>query len=106
MDRTLVECARCMIEHAKMSKRCCCEAILTAAFLRNRCPSRANIDRKSPLQEWSNKTPLLANLKVFGCHTFVHIPRAKRRKLDAHATRCVVLVSLSRLFGARKSVSV
>lgn len=67
MNLTLVECARCMLEHAKMSKQYWGEAVVTAAFLRNRCPSRANIGNKSPFEVWSGKTPLLANLKVFDC---------------------------------------
>ena len=48
MNRTLVECARCMIEHAGLSKRYWGEAVSTAAFLRNRCPTQANGHDKSP----------------------------------------------------------
>ena len=31
------------------------------------------------------KKPLLKNLKVFGCHAYVHIPRGKQSKLDPRA---------------------
>ena len=41
MNRTLVECARCMLEHAGLAKHYWEEAVMTAMFLRNRCPSRA-----------------------------------------------------------------
>ena len=41
MNRTLVECARCMIKHAGLSKEYWGEAVMTATFLRNRCPTRA-----------------------------------------------------------------
>ena len=32
--------------------------------------------------------PLLANLKVFGCHAYVHVPKEKRSKFDARSVRC------------------
>ncbi|CEG36319.1 retrovirus-related pol polyprotein from transposon tnt 1-94, partial [Plasmopara halstedii] len=63
MNRTLVECARCMLEHAGLSKHYWGEAVMTAMFLQNR-------------------------LKVFGCHAFVHIPKEKRSKVDAKAVLC------------------
>ena len=37
---------------------------------------------------WSGKTPLLANLNVFGCHAYIRVPSAKRLKLDARSTLC------------------
>ncbi|CAI5744330.1 unnamed protein product [Peronospora destructor] len=71
-----------MIEHAGLSKRYWGEAVMTAAFLRNRCPTRATGNGKSPHEAWTQKKPLLKNLKVFGYHAYVHIPREKRSKLD------------------------
>uniref|UniRef100_H3H9V7 Integrase catalytic domain-containing protein n=1 Tax=Phytophthora ramorum TaxID=164328 RepID=H3H9V7_PHYRM len=88
MNRTLVECARCMLEHAGLPKTYWGEAVMTAAFLRNRCPTRAVSHDKSPHQVWTGKKPLLANLKVFGCHAYVHVPKAKRTKFDARSVRC------------------
>ena len=40
MNRTLFECARCMIEHARLLKTYWGEAVMAAAFLRNRCPTQ------------------------------------------------------------------
>uniref|UniRef100_H3H842 Integrase catalytic domain-containing protein n=1 Tax=Phytophthora ramorum TaxID=164328 RepID=H3H842_PHYRM len=88
MNRTLVECARCMLEHAGLPKTYWGEAVMTATFLRNRCPTRAIGHDKSPHQVWTGKKPLLANLKVFGCHAYVHVPKAKRTKFDARSVRC------------------
>ncbi|CEG44602.1 retrovirus-related pol polyprotein from transposon tnt 1-94 [Plasmopara halstedii] len=48
MNRTLVESARCMMEHAGLSKIYWGKAVVTAAFLRNRCPTRATMHDKSP----------------------------------------------------------
>ena len=77
MDRTLVERARCMLEHAGLSKTYWGEAVMTAVFLRDRCPTRAIDSDKSPHEVWNGKEPLLANLKIFGCHAYVHVPSAK-----------------------------
>ncbi|KAG2758562.1 hypothetical protein Pcac1_g29314 [Phytophthora cactorum] len=88
MNRTLVECARCMLEHAGLSKSYWGEAVMTATFLRNRCPTRAITHDKSPHQVWTGKKPLLANLKVFGCHAYVHVPKEKRSKFDSKSVRC------------------
>ncbi|KAG4035868.1 hypothetical protein PC123_g28564 [Phytophthora cactorum] len=65
MNRTLVESARCMLEHAGLSKSYWGEAVMTATFLRNRCPTRAITHDKSPHQVWTGKKPLLANLKCW-----------------------------------------
>ena len=37
---------------------------------------------------WTQKKPLLKNLKVFGCHAYVHVPSEKRSKLDARSVLC------------------
>ena len=31
---------------------------------------------------------MLANLKVFGCHAYVHVPKEKRSKFDARSIHC------------------
>ncbi|CAI5740017.1 unnamed protein product [Peronospora destructor] len=50
--------------------------------------TRATGNDKSPHEAWTQKKPLLKNLKVFGCHAYVHIPREKRSKLDARSVLC------------------
>ncbi|OWY95693.1 Copia type Polyprotein, partial [Phytophthora megakarya] len=77
-----------MLEHAGLPKGYWGEAVMTATFLRNRCPTRAISHDKSPHEVWTGKKPLLANLKVFGCHAYVHVPKEKRSKLDARSMRC------------------
>ncbi|POM66843.1 Integrase catalytic core protein [Phytophthora palmivora] len=87
-NRTLVGCARCMLEHAGLSKSYWGGAMMTAMFFRNRCPTRATSHGKSPHQVWTGKKPLLSNLKVFGCHAYVTVPKEKRTKFDARPARC------------------
>ena len=77
-----------MLTHAGMKKKYWGEAVMTATFLRNRCPTRAINQAKSPYQIWTTKKPILTNLKVFGCHAYVHVPREKRSKLDSKSSLC------------------
>ena len=88
MNRTLVECARCMIEYAGLAKKYWGEAVMTAVFLRNRLLTRAQGLLKTSREEWMKKKPILANVKVFGCHAYVHDPMEKRSKLDAQGSLC------------------
>ena len=92
INRILVECACCMMEHDGLLKIHRREAVMTAVFLRNRCPMRVVSHNKSPHQCWTCTNPLLASLKVFGCHAYVTVPREKRAKLDARSVRCRFLV--------------
>ena len=61
---------------------------MTVTFLRNQCPSRAVGHDMSPYQVWTGKKPLFANLKSFGCHAYVQVPKQKRSKFDARSKRC------------------
>lgn len=77
-----------MLEHACLDKAYWGEAVMTANFIRNRYPTRAICHDKSPHQVWTGMKPFLANLKVFGCHAYVHVPQEKRSKFDARSVRC------------------
>ncbi|POM66197.1 Putative retroelement, partial [Phytophthora palmivora] len=61
--------------------------LVESTFLWNRCPTRATSHGKSPHQVWTGKKPLLSNLKVFGCHAYVTVPKEKRT-FDARSVRC------------------
>ena len=90
MNRTLLENARSMLYHAKMPLRFWAEAINTAAYIRNRCPTTA-IKGCTPYEVWFKRKPNISNLKVFGCNAYVHIPKEKRQKLDAKSTKCIFI---------------
>lgn len=77
-----------LAEHAKLSTKYWGKALMTANFLHSRCPSRSNIKNKSPFEVWNGKSPMLASLKTFGFHAYVHVPSPKRQKLDVHAVLC------------------
>ena len=87
MNRTLLEKARCMLLSSGLPKGFWGEAIMTAAYLINRCPSRA-INLKTPEEQWSGKVPNLSHLKVFGCTAFVH---QSIGKLEPRSSKCIFL---------------
>ena len=63
------------------------EAVSTACFLINKCPSTA-INMKTPMEKWSNKPADYNGLKVFGCLAYAHI---KQDKLQPRALRCIFI---------------
>ena len=88
MGRTLMEMARSMLYHANLPQKFWAEAISTAAYLRNRCPT-SSFKGATPYERWFGVKPDVEHLRVFGCKVYVHIPDEKRRKLDAKAVEGV-----------------
>lgn len=65
------------------------EAVLTATYLQNRLPSRS-IEKK-PFELWWGRKPDLSHIRAFGSEAFVHIPSAKRGKMDSKARKLVLV---------------
>lgn len=87
MNRTLIESAKAMLFHSGMSNMFWAEAVATAAYVRNRRPTRAIKDKVTPYEKWYGQKPNLSNLRVFGCVAFAHVPEVERGKLDKKAQR-------------------
>ena len=90
MNRTLMETARRLLEDSKLENEFWGHAVLTAAHLHNRLPSRSHED-KSPLEHWTGKVPEIGHFRVFVSTTWVHIPSEKRQKLDSKSVRCLLI---------------
>ena len=90
MNRTIIEAARSMLHHAKLSTSFWAEAVNTAVFLRNRSPTVA-LSKKTPFESWFNAKPNLSNLKVFGCIANVHIADKNRRKFDPKSKHAIFM---------------
>lgn len=73
-----------MLHEMELSKSLWAEVANTAVFLQNRLPTKA-LEEKTPFEAWYGYKPPLNFLKVFGCVRFVHLPQAKRDKLDKKA---------------------
>ena len=88
MNRTIIESARSMLHHAKLPSYFWAEAVNTAVYIRNRCPTVA-LDGTTPYEHWFGRKPDVSNFRVFGCCTHVHIPDQKRGKLDKKSKKCI-----------------
>ena len=86
-NKTILERVRCMLSVSGLPKTFWAEAVKTACYLINRCPSSA-IQFKTPQEVWSGKPPKYDNLKIFGCVAYAHV---KQSKLDPRAKKCVFL---------------
>jgi hypothetical protein len=45
----------------------------------------------TPHEVWSDKEPLMAHLKVFGCDAFFHVPKEKRINMDKKEVKCIFI---------------
>ena len=66
------------------------DAVVCAAYLRNRSPSHA-IEDKTPHEMWFGQLPLVRHLKVFGSTYHALIPKEQINKLGARRRRCILL---------------
>ena len=85
LNRTLVEAARSMISHSGLNSKYWGEAVVAAAYVRNRTTTRAT--NRTPYEKWYSRKPDVTNLRVFGCIAYAHVPDAIRQKLDRKAEK-------------------
>ena len=90
MNRTLMEMTRSMLASSKLPSKFWAEALNTAIYLRNRCPSRS-IGGKTPFEMLTGRKPNVAHLRVFGCASHCHIADDERRKLNPKSKKCIFL---------------
>jgi transposase InsO family protein len=86
-NRTIFEAVRTMLHSGRMQKRFWVEAAATAVYLQNRTATTA-VDGKTPYEALFDERPNASHLKVFGCDVYVHVPDARRRKLDDKSVAC------------------
>ena len=55
-----------MMAQAKLPEHYWAEAVATAAYLRNRVPTRS-LKSTTPFEKWYNRKPNLSHVRVFGC---------------------------------------
>ena len=66
------------------------EALKTAVYIRNRCPTRA-MEGSTPFKSLTGECPAVGYLRVFGCAAYHHIASDERCKLDFKSEKCVFL---------------
>ena len=82
-----MESARTMMAQAKLPERYWAEAVATAAYLRNRVPTRS-LKSTTPYEKWCDRKPNLSHVRVFGCMCYAYIPAVnKKGKLSNKAEK-------------------
>ena len=87
-NQTIEEVAKAMLGEKHMPKFYWANAVRTSVYLQNRASANVGV---SPHELYFGKKPKLAHLRVFGCIAYVHLPKEKRRKLDAKAEKCILI---------------
>ena len=75
-----------MLEEKSMPKFYWAEAVRTAVYIQNRIG-----DKVSAHELYFGTKLNLRHLRVFGSIAYVHVPKEKRRKLDAKAEKCILV---------------
>ena len=81
-NRTIVEGATAMLSASKLPDKLWAEAVAHQVWLRNRAPTKALPDSKTPLEMATGERPDLSDVHEWGCKVWVkrtHSPKLKSR---------------------------
>ena len=87
---SLVEMIRCMISDSNLPKTFWAEALNTANYVMNRCPTVA-LNGITPYEALYNRKPNVKYFRAFGSSAYVHIPKDERSKLDPKTKKCILV---------------
>jgi len=85
LNRTILEMMRSMMFDTKLPKSFWTFAVNYSQEILNRLPTRALTEKMTPFEALYKRKPSVAHMRIFGCPVYVHVPDAKRGKLDAKA---------------------
>ncbi|KAM1050603.1 hypothetical protein ACFX2A_033034 [Malus domestica] len=89
-NRDIVEMAKCMMLEKGIPFEFWAEAVNTAVYILNRCPTKA-LNKKTPFESYSGRKPGVKHLRVFGSLCYAQVPSQMRQKLDATSVKCIFL---------------
>ncbi|KAL0266892.1 UNVERIFIED_CONTAM: hypothetical protein PYX00_009318 [Menopon gallinae] len=98
-NRTLLDMARCLLIQAGMKPSFWAEAVNTANYIRNRCPTSAQ--NSSPYEILFGKQPYLGHMKEFGCDVFVKNNAPNKDKFQPRAQKMIFVGYSSQSKGYR-----
>ena len=85
---TIEEVAQAMLEEKHMLKFYWAEAVRLAVYLQNQTSTNGGV---SPHELYFGKKLNLAHLRFFSSITYVHVPKEKRRNLDAKSEKYILV---------------
>jgi len=83
-NRTLIDMARCMLLQARLSTGFWAEAVSTANYLRNRCPTKS-LNGRTPFEIWMDRLPNLRHLRIFGMRAHILNKDPRKKKFDSRS---------------------
>jgi hypothetical protein len=89
-NMTVMNLVRSMLSEKKIPKTFWLEVVNWTIYVLNRCPTNIVKDM-TPEEVWTRVKPSVEHFRVFGCVTHVHIPDARRTKLENKSMCCVLL---------------
>ena len=90
INQILVNKVICILADSDLPQSLWPELIDTAAYLKNRSPTK-HLKGKTPHEALHGVKPNLSHLKIIGCPCWALIPREKRDKLDFKSKECRLL---------------
>lgn len=66
------------------------EAVSTAVYLLNRCPTKG-VDGKTPFEAWYGKKPAVHHLRIFGCIVYVRDTTPHLKKLEDRGRKMIFI---------------
>ena len=85
-----MEMARSLLAEKRLPKQFWAEAVYASIYILNRLSTKVVIDA-TPMEAWSGSKPTIKHLKVFGSICYMHVPDAKRTKLDSKVEMSILL---------------
>ncbi|CAL8991390.1 unnamed protein product [Prunus brigantina] len=87
-NRTVVEMAKSMLHEKGISYEFWVEAMNSAIYLLNRCPTKS-LKKVTPFEAYTGRKPRIAHLKIFVSPCHVLIPSTLRHKLEENSHKCI-----------------
>jgi len=90
LNRILLEMARCLLLQSGLPLTFWTDAVATACYIRNRCPTKS-LGGVTPYEKWNGQFPTLTHLRVFGSTVHVLDKDKGKDKFDAKTNRGVFI---------------
>lgn len=92
LNRTLFNTTRCLLhDSTNLDKHLWAELVRTACYVKNRLPTSANEDFKSPYEMAFNRSPSLQHLRIIGSTCYNHQTGKITGKLDERSKVCYLV---------------
>ena len=83
-----MDMVRSMLKEKHFPNEYWAKAINCAAYILNRCPTKAVMNRV-PKEAWSGTKKFVTHMKLFRCVAYAHVSDQLRKKLDNKGEKCI-----------------